>query len=84
MKIASMIALGLLSAVSAHAQETTTYKYDARGRLTEVKQQGGPASGTVTTYSHDAADNRTNVTVTTTGMKVIVVPLNGFTVIPIG
>ena len=44
--------------------ETTTYSYDARGRLVQVVHSGGPASGTQVTYTHDAADNRTRVQVT--------------------
>jgi uncharacterized protein RhaS with RHS repeats len=74
--------VALATPATAFAAETTTYKYDARGRLTEVKQQGGPADGATTTYSHDAADNRTNVTVVAQ-VRVVVVPLNGFTVIPL-
>jgi uncharacterized protein RhaS with RHS repeats len=76
------VSLALAMATGAQAAETTTYKYDARGRLIEVKQTGGPADGATTTYSHDAADNRTNVTVTAQ-VRVVVVPLNGFTVIPL-
>lgn len=82
MKYLLGIALLLIGGTAAFADETTNYKYDARGRLVEVKHQGGPANGTTTTYAHDAADNRANVTVTDR-LKVVVVPLNGFTVIPI-
>lgn len=89
-----------LYASSALAQETTTYTYDALGRVTKVDQVGGPANGTSTAYNYDAASNRTNVTVsgspngtattdTGSGASVpatrlyVVVPLNGYTLIPI-
>lgn len=53
----------LLLAVAAGAAKgqlsTDTYQYDARGRLAIV-QTGG---GVKTTYSHDPADNRSNVKV---------------------
>jgi len=82
MRILVVIALLLAGEATAFASETTSYKYDTRGRLIEVKQQGGATNMTTTTYVYDAADNRTKVTVTS-GHKVVVVPLNGFTVIPI-
>jgi hypothetical protein len=43
------------------AAETTTYSYDAKGRLIQVVKSGGPVSGTVTTYEHDKASNRKRV-----------------------
>ena len=48
----------------AHAAETITYKYDAKGRLIEVKRTGTVNNNVTTTYSHDKADNRKNVTIT--------------------
>ncbi len=39
---------------------TTTYKYDAKGRLIEVDYP----NGTVVTYTYDAAGNRTQTTKT--------------------
>lgn len=90
----------LFPSVAAVAQETTTYTYDALGRVRTVTRSGGPASGASATYSYDPASNRTNVTVTGTAAGngsdpnggastpsragIVVVPLNGFTVIPIG
>lgn len=83
--------------VAAHA-ETVTYTYDAKGRVVGVSRSGGPLNGTSTTYTYDKADNRTNVTVansplgngngqgsgaTASTTTYIVVPLNGFTLIPI-
>jgi YD repeat-containing protein len=46
------------------ASETITYIYDAKGRLIAVSHSGTPNNGVQTTYTYDAADNRTNVTVT--------------------
>lgn len=82
------------------AQETTTFKYDAKGRLTETKRTGGPSNGVVSTYEYDNADNRKKVSVSGspngTGnngsdggasaqtTRYIVVPLNGLTLIPVG
>jgi YD repeat-containing protein len=95
--------------VQAFGQETTTYTYDALGRVITVQHSGGPTDGTAATYSYDPASNRTNVTVTLSGNGggggsgggsggsgdpgagasvpsrpiFIVVPLNGYSVIPI-
>ncbi len=52
------------SATVADAAETITYKYDAKGRLVEVKRTGTVNNNVTTTYSHDKADNRKNVTTT--------------------
>lgn len=73
----------------AMAQETTTYTYDALGRLVVSSTSGGPNNGTTNQIAHDPASNRTGYTITgatgsvQSGTKVIVVPLNGFTVIPL-
>lgn len=64
MRIASTI---LLTAASlalggiAQATETVTYTYDAKGRLVKVERTGSVNNGVTTTYTHDKADNRTNV-----------------------
>ena len=60
---ASIVCLGL-AAAAAYAAETVTYTYDARGRLVKVEHAGDINPGLKTEYSHDKADNRTNVTVT--------------------
>lgn len=84
MRLVALIALALFP-VTAHAQTTTTYTYDALGRLLKVES---PVAGN-TTYTYDAANNRTSVVKTApavtppTGKKVIVLPLLGFVVIPI-
>ena len=76
-------ALALLPSL-ASASETTNYSYDAKGRLVIVTHAGGPNDGASTTYAFDAADNRTSVTINGATPQVIVVPLDGLTVIPIG
>ena len=43
----------------ASAQETTTYVYDALGRLVSTSVSGGPNSGNSTGTCFDAAGNRT-------------------------
>jgi YD repeat-containing protein len=63
------LAIGLLCSSAASATEKIEYTYDARGRLVKVKRD--TAVSTVNTnvqacYKYDKADNRTNVTVTTT------------------
>jgi YD repeat-containing protein len=59
-KLAVSIA-AICTAAAAHASETTTYTYDALGRLVKVERD----DGLKTEYSYDNAGNRTNVTVTT-------------------
>ena len=49
---------------AAHAGETITYTYDAKGRLVKVERSGTVNNGVTTTYSHDKANNRTNLTTT--------------------
>jgi YD repeat-containing protein len=48
----------------ASATETITYTYDAKGRLVKVERAGSINNGVTTTYAHDRADNRSNLTVT--------------------
>lgn len=42
---------------------TTTFTYDALGRIVTVSTAGGPASGENTTITYDPAGNRVNHTV---------------------
>lgn len=49
---------------AAFAAETTTYEYDAQGRLVKSSKVGGPANGKKKCTSYDPAGNRTNQTVT--------------------
>ena len=53
-----------LCATAAVASETITYTYDARGRLIQVSHSGTANNGISTSYSHDKANNRANVTTT--------------------
>lgn len=59
--------LTVFSASSSQATETTTYEYDAQGRLIKSSKSGGPASGTEKCTSFDPAGNRTNQTVNSSG-----------------
>lgn len=45
-------------AAPAHASETITYSYDARGRLVQVTRTGTVNNAVVTDYTFDKADNR--------------------------
>ena len=60
--VCAFLACGVASA--AAATETITYTYDAKGRLVKVERSGTVNNGVVTQYTHDHADNRSNVTVT--------------------
>ncbi len=51
----------LFTVQNAHAAETITYSYDAKGRLVKVAHAGTVNNGVQTTYSHDRTDNRTQV-----------------------
>ncbi|MBB6091981.1 chitodextrinase [Povalibacter uvarum] len=51
--------VAFMSAPGVFASNTTTYTYDALGRLTTVT---GSAKGSVATYDYDAAGNRTQTT----------------------
>lgn len=48
----------------AHAAETVTYTYDARGQLVTLTTSGTVNNGETVTITYDKADNRTNYTVT--------------------
>ena len=92
----TIMVLGLPAA--AHAQATTTYKYDALGRLVSSTSTIG-ATNVQTTIEYDAAGNRKSYKVSGAPnggadsgsgasapnvRRFVVVPLNGFTIIPIG
>jgi YD repeat-containing protein len=57
-------AVTALAGSAASATETVTYTYDARGRLIKVVHTGTVNNNVQTDYTHDKADNRTNVTTT--------------------
>lgn len=91
-----MLCAGLGASSVAKAQDTTKYTYDALGRLVSSKTTG--SQNVTTDIKYDAAGNRTNYTVAgatnssgdpgaSAGLpsvkKFVVIPLNGFTIIPI-
>ena len=84
-KCAILLTSMALAAAPAIAGETTTYTYDALGRLTGSASTGTVNNNLNTTIQYDPAGNRTNYTVTgsTNAAAVIVVPLAGYTIIPI-
>lgn len=51
-------------AVAAEAAETTTYTYDAQGRLTATTTEGGVNNGVATGIAYDPAGNRSNYNLT--------------------
>lgn len=53
----------LIAALAASGPETTTYTYDAKGRLVMVLRDGAVTDVT-TAYRYDRADNRTRLTTT--------------------
>jgi hypothetical protein len=48
----------------AIASETINYTYDAKGRLVKVEHNGSVNNNLVANYTHDKANNRTNLNVT--------------------
>jgi YD repeat-containing protein len=65
MRYAGLMVIAALFVTSslAHAAETITYKYDARGRLKIVTRTGTVNNNVTTTYGHDKANNRKAVVV---------------------
>ncbi len=66
------------------------YQYDALGRLIQSGNSGSINNGLNIQYTVDEAGNRKRIVITGSSNQgtptegVIVVPLNGFTIIPIG
>ena len=52
---------------AAQAGETTTFSYDALGRLVRVSTAGGPQNGRANALCYDAAGNRTQYRSSGTG-----------------
>lgn len=68
LRSASLLAMILPLAIgTARAGETTTYTYDAQGRLVAVQSSGTVNNGQNVSVSYDAAGNRTNYTVAGAG-----------------
>ncbi|GAA0474997.1 hypothetical protein GCM10009096_15750 [Parasphingorhabdus litoris] len=85
--------VALFTVAPATASETVTYTYDELGRLVRTSQTGSVNNGVVTDIDYDDAGNRTQYTVSgspngsinpNAGKKIIVLPINGFLVLPIG
>lgn len=66
-RVAALAMAALLSLAPASAQEAITYTYDVHGRVVQVARSGTVNNGVTASYTYDAADNRTNVTVATSG-----------------
>jgi len=83
--VAAFLAAAIIVALESPlgASETINYRYDAQGRLNQVDHSGTVNNGAKAVYQFDNADNRTRLTVTGSVSKVVVVPINGLTVIPI-
>lgn len=62
--IAAVLAGTIFLASAAQAAETIKYTYDAKGRVVKVERTGTVNNNVITTYNHDKADNRANVTTT--------------------
>lgn len=78
-----VLAIATLGVGPALANETTTYTYDANGRLVTAVRSGTVNNGVNTTWTFDAADNRTKIVTLGGFYDVIVVPISGMTLIPI-
>jgi hypothetical protein len=82
--------LVFFSTTPLRASETVTYQYDPLGRLVQGNSSGSVNNGLNIQYTIDEAGNRKRIVVTGSSNQgiptegVIVVPLNGFTIIPIG
>jgi hypothetical protein len=63
-RCAALLASAAIFSGAAHAGETVTYTYDAKGRLVKVVHTGTVNNNVQTTYTHDKADNRKNTTTT--------------------
>ena len=78
-----ILAAALMPAVGmAQTVNETKYTYDALGRVTKVEYP----KGAIINYQYDKAGNRTQVAVvggTPAQVKVVVLPISGFVVIPI-
>jgi hypothetical protein len=64
MKKILFLLLAILPLNVSWATETITYKYDAKGRLIEVKRTGTVNNNVTATYTYDKANNRKSVIVT--------------------
>jgi len=61
----SGVAIATLIESASFASETTTYSYDALGRLVTTARSGGPNNGVIMGTCFDSAGNRVRYDVTT-------------------
>lgn len=84
-----LMAALLLLIVPAEAAETSSFAYDVLGRLAEISTTGGVNNGLLQQYDLDPVNNRVEYTVTGSQNRghpdapVVVLPLNGYTVMPV-
>ena len=87
--LALIVAPAMAASVPASGSEAIVYTYDVFGRLTQSATTGGVDNGLAVTYTLDLADNRTGYAVSGSAgggvpdVTVMVLPLNGFTIIPL-
>jgi hypothetical protein len=79
-RLLAAIILLVSCATAALASETITYSYDARGRLVKVSHSGTVNNGASACYAYDQADNRANVTSSTTSDCTPAPPPVSFTI----
>lgn len=72
--LASVAGTLMVASTGAHAQDATTYSYDALGRLVSATTSGGPNNGIARGTCFDAAGNRTQYVVGTSGAPCTVAP----------
>lgn len=77
----------LAMAFPASAQTSQTFTYDVHGRLASART-GTASSAQTSEYEYDGANNRTVRRTTSSEpvarrARIVVLPLNGFTIIPI-
>lgn len=62
--LSTAIGVALAATSLAHASETTTFTYDAQGRLVASVRSGAVNNGATTAIAYDSAGNRTSYAVT--------------------
>lgn len=78
-----ILATILVQPAPGHAASTTTYTYDALGRLVQASTTGTINNGVQMSTTYDATDNRATYQVTGSTSTEAVVPINGLRVIPV-
>ena len=70
----AMLSMAMLFGAASIASETTTYTYDALGRLVTSTRSGGPSSGVNMATCFDRAGNRIRYDTLTTAPAVCPTP----------